>query len=81
MKALLNEVFIMVSGRYRIESRDTLSGSLLPPSNFSHLYKNYSLAVAVAVKSVADPTREEIRVVHVPSGEIVFRTAFAGKAS
>lgn len=81
MKTFVNEVFIMVSGQYRIESRDTLRGSLLPPSNFSHLYKNYSLAVAVAVKSVADPMRQEVRVVHVPSGEIVFRTPGAGKAS
>lgn len=71
----------MVSGQYRIESRDTSRGSLLPPPNFSHLYKDCSLAVAVAVKSVADPTRQEVRVVHVPSGEIVFRTPGAGKAS
>jgi hypothetical protein len=31
--------------------------------------------VAVAVKSVADPTRQEVRVVHIPSGEVVFRTS------
>lgn len=59
---------------YRIETRDSLLDSLLPSPNFSHLYKDASLAVAVAVKSVADPTRQEVRVVHVPSGEIVFRT-------
>ncbi|SFC71065.1 hypothetical protein SAMN05216344_13327 [Polaromonas sp. OV174] len=59
---------------YRIESRDPVSGSLLPSPNVKHLYADYSLAVAVAVKSVADPTRQEIRVVHVPSGEVVFRS-------
>lgn len=59
---------------YRIETRDSLLGSLLPSPNFQHLYKDASLAVAVAVKSVADPTRQEVRVVHIPSGEIVFRT-------
>ncbi len=59
---------------YRIESIDSLLGSLLPSPNFQHLYKDASLAVAVAVKSVADPTRQEVRVVHIPSGEIVFRT-------
>lgn len=69
----------MVSAQYRIESRDSLMGSLIPSPNFSHLYADCSLAVAVAVKSVADPTRQEVRVVHVPSGEIVFRTTGADK--
>ncbi len=59
---------------YRIECRDTLSGRLLPSGVLNHLYANPSLAVAVAVKSVADPTRQEVRVVHVPSGEIVFQS-------
>ena len=54
-------------------------GSLIPSPNFSHLYADCSLAVAVAVKSVADPTRQEVRVVHIPSGEIVFRTTGADK--
>ena len=36
--------------------------------------KNYA-------KSVADPTRQEVRVVHIPSGEIVFRTSSAGQRS
>ncbi|NML85871.1 hypothetical protein [Polaromonas sp.] len=71
----------MGSPQYRIESRDSLLGSLLPSPNFSHLYADRSLAVAVAVKSVADPTRQEVRVVHIPSGEIVFRTTGSGKAS
>jgi hypothetical protein len=60
---------------YRIENVDAASGSLLPPSSAKHLYADYSLAVAVAVKSVADPTRQEVRVVHIPSGEVVFRTS------
>lgn len=60
---------------YRIENVDPTGGSLLPPSSSKHLYADYSLAVAVAVKSVADPTRQEVRVVHIPSGEIVFRTS------
>lgn len=66
---------------YRIESRDPLTGRLLPPTTAKHLYADPSLAVAVAVKSVADPTRQEVRVVHIPSGEIVFRTSSAGQRS
>ena len=64
----------MASCDYRIESNAPLHGSLLPPETFTHLYANCSLAVAVAVKSVADPTSQQVRVVHVPSGEIVFDT-------
>ncbi|MBK5205219.1 MAG: hypothetical protein JJD98_07380 [Polaromonas sp.] len=64
----------MASAQYRIESRYPLVGSLLPPSAVKQLYTDPSLAVAVAVKSVADPTRQEVRVVHVPSGEIIFRS-------
>lgn len=69
----------MSSAQFRIESRDPLSGSLLPFNSFKPLYGNCSLAVAVAVKSVADPTRQQVRVVHIPSGEIVFQTTPPGQ--
>ena len=32
------------------------------------------LAVAMAIKSVQDPTREQVRVVHISTGEVVFKT-------
>jgi hypothetical protein len=60
--------------RYRIESRNPPIGNLLPPQ-IEHLYADCSLAVAVAVKSVADPTRQQVRVVQIPGGEIIFQTA------
>jgi quercetin dioxygenase-like cupin family protein len=59
---------------YRIESRSPLNGSLLPPSSMKQTYADYSLAVAVAVKSVSDPETQEVRVVYEPTGEIVFQT-------
>ena len=65
----------MQSAHYRIESREPLLGKLLPQAMFSRLYADPSLAVAVAVKSVVDPTRQRVRVVDVDSGEIVFDTA------
>jgi len=64
----------MATSDYRIESNAPLQGSLLPSENVGQLYANRSLAVAVAVKSVADPTSQQVRVVHVPSGEVVFDT-------
>lgn len=71
----------MATSQYRIESRGPLAGRLLPPPNFNRLYGDRSLAVAVAVKSVADPTCQEVWVVHVPTGEIVFRTTGMGHAA
>lgn len=65
----------MASAQFRIESRDSLRGSLLPPASLQQLYTDRSLAVAVAVKSLTDPTRQDIRVVHIPSGEVVFQTS------
>ncbi len=75
VEELQEGTFTMAPAQYRIESRNTLRGSLLPPTVLRQLYRDRSLAVAVAVKSLADPTRQEIRVVHVPSGEVVFQTA------
>lgn len=65
----------MASPQFRIESSDPLRGSLLPPAQLQRLYSDQSLAVAVAVKSLTDPTRQDIRVVHVPTGEVVFQTS------
>ncbi|ABM39218.1 hypothetical protein Pnap_3922 [Polaromonas naphthalenivorans CJ2] len=61
-------------GQYLIECAATSGGELLPATNPSRLYKSRSLAVAIATKSVAHPTHQEVRVVHIPSREIVFRT-------
>ena len=66
---------------YRIEHRQPAGDSLLPDSDFQHLYADPSLAVAVAVKSVTDPSVQEVRVVHIPTGEVVFETAASRKGS
>jgi len=65
----------MNTAQYRIEGTQTSLGSLLPGPAFEHIYADSSLAVAVAVKSVRDPTRQQVRVVHIPSGEVIFQTA------
>ena len=64
--------------QYRIESTNTSVGGLLPHPAYEHIYADSSLAVAVAVKSLRDPTRQQVRVVHIPSGEIIFQTAVPG---
>ncbi|RZJ25407.1 MAG: hypothetical protein EOO54_06430 [Haliea sp.] len=71
----------MASGDYRIESNQPLAGRLWPlPGAQDYLFSDRSLAVAMAAKSLTSPSGQEIRVVHVPSGEIVFRKAAAGRA-
>ncbi len=65
----------MASSHYRIERPQPRPGGLLPPQSPDELYTDPSLAVAVAVKSLKDPSRERVRVVHVATGEVVFQTA------
>ncbi len=64
----------MKARQYRIESKEPLLGRLLPTASLKRIYANPSLAVAIAVKSVLDPTRQNVRVVDVDSGEVVFET-------
>lgn len=59
---------------YRIESTHPIASRLLPMSGAQHyLLSDRGLAVAVAAKAVTFPQGQEIRVVHVPTGEILFR--------
>jgi hypothetical protein len=66
----------MTSADFRVESNHPISGRLVPVSD-SHQYffSDRALAVAMAAKSVTKPSGQEIRVVHVPTGEVVFRKA------
>ena len=70
----------MARSEYRIESNSPLRGGLLPAQSVRQLYSDRGLAVAVAVKSLTDPTRQHIRVVEVASGEVVFQTEHPGAA-
>lgn len=66
----------MTSADYRLESSHPIAGRLLPVSGSrQYLFSDRSLAVAMAAKSVTKPMGEEIRVVHVPTGEVIFRKA------
>lgn len=57
---------------YRIESAQPIAGRFWPVSGQTELaVSDRALAVSIAAKSFA--RNSEIRVVHVPTGEIVFR--------
>ncbi len=64
----------MTSAEYRIESNRPLSGRLLPLKEDRHmLVGDRGLAVSLAAKHFRTESGQEIRVVHVPTGEIVYR--------
>lgn len=59
---------------YRVESTGTILFRLMPgPGRQHHPFHDRAVAVAMAVKGVTDPPGSEIRVVHVPTGEVIFR--------
>ncbi len=70
----------MGNADYRIESTHPIAGRLLPVSGYrEYFFSDRSLAVCMAAKSITTPSGQEIRVVHVPTGEIVFRKAASAR--
>jgi hypothetical protein len=64
----------MMSADFRVESNHPIGGRLLPGQGATHyLFSNRALAVSLAAKAVTRPVGQEIRVVHVPTGEVLFR--------
>ena len=63
----------MSSADFRVESNHPINGRFWPQSGSQqYFFNDRSLAVAMAAKSVTKPSGQEIRVVHVPTGEVVF---------
>ena len=64
----------MTANEFRIESNHPISGWLVSGSGFQQsLFGDRAVAVGMAAKSVTKSSGQEIRVVHVPTGEVVFR--------
>jgi hypothetical protein len=62
------------AGRYRVESDVPPSSDWLPRDAFSTIYADQSWAVATAIEGVDDPAVEEVRVVDVSTGAVVWRS-------
>jgi hypothetical protein len=74
----LRKQIVMENSKYRIESSHPMVGPLLPGNGVLNIYvHDRALAIVVAAKSVTVPYGREIRVVHVPTGDIVFRKTAA----
>jgi hypothetical protein len=70
----------MASAEFRVESNHPIAGRFLPQPGAQYYYvHDRALAVTMAAKSSTYPS-SEIRVVHVPTGEIVFRKEPAPRA-
>lgn len=68
----------MSKPRYQIESSHCMVGPLLPEAGLNQLrLHDHALAIAIAAKSVTVPYGREIRVVHIASGEVIFRKTAA----
>jgi hypothetical protein len=67
----------MTSADYRIESSQPIAGRFWPAAGSMQLaVKDRALAISLAAKSFTRSSftrSSEIRVVHVPTGEVVFR--------
>jgi hypothetical protein len=71
----------MSSTDFRVESSHPIAGRFLPVSGSrQYFFGDRALAVAMAAKSTTKPSGQEIRVIHVPTGEVVFRKPGATRA-
>jgi hypothetical protein len=59
---------------YRIESDWPLTSDWLPADAFKQHYATRATAIAVAIEGVDDPEEQEVRVVCVETGEVVWRS-------
>lgn len=65
----------MTSADFRLEANQPIGGRFLPAQGAQqYFFSDRALAVTMAAKSFTRPSAE-IRVVHVPTGEVVFRKA------
>lgn len=65
----------MSSGAYRVESNLPIVGPLVPGLVSSKVFMlvDMAMAIVLAAKSFTNPPGQEIRVVHLPTGEVVYR--------
>ena len=59
---------------FRIESDFPLTSDWLPADAFTRHYETNASAVAIAIEGVDDPDEQEVRVICVETGEVVWRS-------
>ena len=72
----------MHKNTYRVESTHPIYGPFSPQGNAcSILLEDRALALVVAAKSVTRPMGNEIRVIHTPSGQVIFSKTAANPSA
>ena len=59
---------------YRIESAFLLKSDWLPAAAFAQHYDSEAAAIATAIEGVDDPEKQEVRVICVETGAVVWRS-------
>lgn len=59
---------------FRIERQYSLASDWLPNEAFTTVLESQSAAVATAIEGVEDPREQEVRVVDVATGKVVWRS-------
>lgn len=59
---------------YKIESDYPLNSDFVPKEYFKKIYTDRSAAVATAIEGVYDPSEQEVRVVCVETGDVIWRS-------
>jgi len=59
---------------YKIESEHKLSSDFLPDYMFTKIHEDLSGAVATAIEGVDDPKSQEVKVIDLDTGEVVFNS-------
>ena len=60
--------------KYGIEADVPLSSDWMPQKAFTQHYDNLPAAIATAIEGACDPKEEEVRVVCIETGEVVWRS-------
>lgn len=63
--------------KYKIESKHPLKSDWLHFKVFRQIYNSKAAAIAIAVEGVDDPEKQEVRVICVETGEVVWRSTDA----
>ena len=64
--------------KYRIEADFPLSSHWIPQKAFEQHYDHLPSVIATAIEGVCDPKEEEVRVVCVETGDVVWRSTEEG---
>lgn len=64
---------------FKIESDHALASDILPKDAFTSIYDDKDVAIAAAIEGVSEPDKQEVRVVELATGGVVWRSTEVAK--